>query len=89
MGGKPHALRLEELEGRMNQMESEIRKNTRITMDISAKVEDMHDVFITARGGFQTIETLGRIAKPFLYTVALFTAMYAFWKTGKWEFPAP
>lgn len=44
---------------------------------MSDKVEEMHNAFSAARGGFKVLETMGKVAKPILVLGALWAFVVA------------
>lgn len=76
--------RAENLEHQVKENTQELRANTELTRQIHVKTEDMHDAFAVARGGFRTLEFIGKAAKPVLYIGGVIAAGIVFIKTGVW-----
>jgi hypothetical protein len=88
------ALRVDSVERRVENMElqmrantTELRANTELTRQIHVKTEEMHDAFAVAKGGFRTLEFIGRATKPLLYMAAALGAVVVGVKTGVWAWP--
>jgi len=64
----------------LERIERSLRDNTERT-------DAMYAVFASAAAGFKILETLGRIAKPALWTLAAVAAFVTFFKTGRFEWP--
>jgi hypothetical protein len=76
--------RVENMELQMKANTTELRANTELTRQIHVKTEEMHDAFAVAKGGFRTLEFIGKAAKPILYVGGVVAAGVIFLKTGVW-----
>jgi hypothetical protein len=76
--------RVENMELQMKANTQELRANTELTRQIHIKTEEMHDAFAVAKGGFRTLEFIGKAAKPVLYIGGAVGALVIFLKTGVW-----
>lgn len=103
--------RIEVLEAQSEANGRELVANTRLTQQVHeavfgvddqpglhAKVGEMHEVFTTAKNGFELLtkmgnfavkaaETAGKVAKPLFWLVALVVAIFAYFKTGHFAWP--
>lgn len=79
--------RAENLEHQVKENTLELRANTELTRQIHIKTDEMHDAFAVARGGFRTLEFMGKAAKPLLYIGGVVGAVMVFAKTGIWAWP--
>lgn len=76
--------RVENIELQMKANTQELRANTELTRQIHVKTEEMHDAFAVAKGGFRTLEFIGKAAKPVIYIGGALGALAIFLKTGVW-----
>lgn len=79
--------RVEVLEQKQETTNVELRANTELTRQMHAKVEEIHEVFMAAKGGFKLVEGAGKIAKPLLWLVILVGAVWGYLTTGHWNVP--
>lgn len=72
---------------RMDKMDAEIERNTRLTESIDTNTKDLIKLFQSWAGAFRTIEQIGALAKPVGYcamAVAAVAGAITAVKTGSW-----
>jgi hypothetical protein len=72
---------------RMDKMDAEIERNTRLTESIDANTRDLIALFRSWAGAFKTIEQIGSLARPVAYcamAVAAIAGAITAVKTGSW-----
>ena len=72
---------------RMDRLEADIQRNTKLTECIETNTRDLITLFNSWAGAFRTIEQIGRLAKPVGYTamaVGSIAAAITAVKTGSW-----
>lgn len=79
--------RLKQGDQRMDRMDAEIQRNTKLTESIDTNTKDLINLFQSWAGAFRTIEQIGRLAKPVGYCAAAVAAVagaITAVKTGAW-----
>ena len=79
--------RLKKGDERMDKMDAEIERNTRLTESIDTNTRDLVLLFRSWAGAFKTLEQIGSLAKPVGYCAMAVTAVAAAItavKTGSW-----
>lgn len=79
--------RIEALENRMHEVERTVARLSTGVETNNRQTQEMYEVFSTARGGFQTLELIGKGAKPVLWIAAVLSAILVGAKTGVWKLP--
>jgi hypothetical protein len=72
---------------RMDKMEIEIERNTKLTESIETNTRDLITLFQSWAGAFRVLEQIGRLARPVGYcamAVGAVAAAYTAVKTGSW-----
>jgi len=79
--------RLKQGDQRMDKMEVEIQRNTKLTESIDTNTKDLINLFQSWAGAFRTIEQIGRLAKPVGYcamAVGAVAGAVTAVKSGSW-----
>lgn len=79
--------RLKHGDERMNKMDADIERNTRLTEQIDTNTKDLITLFNSWAGAFKTIEQIGSLARPVAYcamAVAAIAGAITAVKTGSW-----
>ena len=72
---------------RMDKMDAEIQRNTKLTESIDGNTKDLINLFNSWAGAFRVLEQIGRLAKPVGYcamAVGAVAAAVTAVKTGSW-----
>ena len=72
---------------RMDKMDLEIQRNTKLTESIDTNTKDLINLFQSWAGAFRVLEQIGRLARPVGYcamAVGAVAAAYTAVKTGSW-----
>lgn len=64
---------------RMNQLDGDIKENTRITAEIKQDTAELIEAFQSVKGAFRVLEMIAGLARPLSYIVMLGTAVAGFW----------
>ena len=79
--------RLKHGDQRMDKMDADIERNTKLTESIDTNTKDLITLFQSWAGAFRVLEQIGRLAKPVGYCAAAVGAVAAAVtavKTGSW-----
>lgn len=79
--------RLKKGDERMDRMDAEIARNTKLTESIDGNTKDLITLFQSWAGAFRVLEQIGRLARPVGYcamAVGAVAAAYTAVKTGSW-----
>lgn len=68
-----------DLQNQFVRMEGLLDENTSATKRIESNTEGVVEAFSALAGGFKVLETIGKIAKPVAFMVAILTGMAGLW----------
>jgi hypothetical protein len=69
---------------RVEALEQISQNQTQDIQRIKSDTTELVGAFRSAKGAFDVLQVIGRIAKPILWTMALVGAVIAFVKLGEW-----
>lgn len=79
------------MEKQVTAIKKEVTENTAVTVETKQRVDEVHEVLMTIRGGLKALGWLANIAKYVSYVLGLVSAVWLLWyqATHHGDVPAP